>query len=259
MHIGRTNTEYLTLNPKWGMNEKSAGRSRLHVPGKSTIIEKWEDHDTAFVTYLKAEQIFSDQELVFEVYDENPITYGHTTHDFMGEVKISIEDLLPNEEHNLTNSTETQKSTPAGTNSRRNLTRKNSLENVVIDDWFELSPLHSTKRVWSRHLEKEQRKRGSIGTIHLRLELILPEEEDLVDKDGEKGASSMKDTQSANASSDSQSQLGGTNNAISNYNLIAQYRKLRDAAFSIQNKMGHLADRYERMKNVLLWVSIPFA
>jgi hypothetical protein len=176
----------------------------------------------------------------------------------MGEVKISIEDLLPNEEHNLTNSTETQKNTLAGAISRK-LRQKNSLDNIVIDNWYELSPLHSSKRVWSRHLEKEKRKRGSIGKIHLRLELILPEEEDLDDKDGKEEASSMKDTQSANASSDSQSLSGGTNTSISNYNLIAQYRKLRDAAFSIQNKMGHLADRYERMKNVLLWVSIPFA
>ena len=260
LHIGRTNTEYLTLNPKWGMNEKAAGRSRLHIPGKSTIVEKWADHDTAFVTFLKMEEIFTDQELVFEVYDENPISYGNTTHDFMGEVKIAMQDLI----HDDTNGNDRKSNRGNSVLSNRSSVSTNSKidagsGDVVVDAWYELSPLHSTKKVWSRHLEKENRKRGSIGKIHLRLQLTLPEEVKSNDKDnfgnGNNSNDSVSITPDRSTTNSSSFQSSSTaSQAVSNYNLIAQYRKLRDSAFSIQNKMGHMADRYERMKNVLLWV-----
>ncbi len=255
IHIGRTNTEYLTLNPKWGMNEKSAGRSRLHIPGKSTVIEKWDEHDTSFVTFLKVEEIFTDQELVFEVYDENPISYGNTTHDFMGEVKIPMQDLIHDENDDENGNGRSSRGNSTVSNKSSVSTKSANDGEIIIDRWYELSPLHSTKRVWSRHLEKENRKRGSIGKIHLRLQLILPEEDDENSRNENNNGNKHDNASDGTTVSGPSSQKSGTaNQLVSNYNLIAQYRKLREAAFSIQNKMGHMADRYERMKNVLLWV-----
>ena len=50
--VGRTNTEYENDAPRWGINEKSLGASRLHIPGERTVVERWHDHATAFKTIL---------------------------------------------------------------------------------------------------------------------------------------------------------------------------------------------------------------
>jgi hypothetical protein len=231
--IGRTNTEYLTLNPKWGRNQTSAGKSRLHIPGAGSTIENWGGHQTAFSTTMSLGDALTEQDIIIEVYDENPVSIGkHTYHDFMGEVKVPLQDLV-SEKYELYG------------------------EQPVLEKWFDLSPLHSSTKTWSRHLRKEMKTRGTIGKIFVKLQLILPQEGDTAanarderNKNGSVGNKQSSGSISGAKESQSQNQ---EQSDMAQYNLIGQYRKLRDAAFSIQNRIGSTSDLVERLKNLLIW------
>ena len=244
-YLGRTNTEYLTLSPRWGRNERTGGKSRLHVPGPDTTIEAWGNHPTSFTTMLSMSEVLTEQDLVFEMYDENPVSIGkHTYHDFMGEAKVPLQDLIE-------------------------INGDMCGEQPVKEQWIELSSLHASTKTWSRHLSKAMNAKGTIGRIFVRLQLTLPTLDTESDRDHafgglERGMSGGTDTRKTSTESNPSTTPGrspSTSSAMehmeeaeaSNYNVVAQYRKLRDAAFSIQNRIGSWADYFERLKNLMIW------
>ena len=72
----------------------------------------------------------------------------------MGEVKIPMQDLIHDENDDENGNGRSSRGNSTVSNKSSVSTKSANDGEIIIDRWYELSPLHSTKRVWSRHLEK---------------------------------------------------------------------------------------------------------